>query len=366
VRCRLVLQAVLPTGTDCLRTFLLPKNYVEVWRHRKRTWVHNVDAVTALALSPDGAEMYSVSWDRSLKAWRMDTLRCVESVAASHDDAINAVAVSPDGCVFTGSADKTVKAWRRRLGQWKLALVGTMARHEAAVNALALGGAGGQVLYSGASDKTIIVWEGVAGGGGSMAATATLRGHAKAVLCLAAAGDVVCSGSADRTVRVWRRGATTAAGYTCLAVLDGHAAAVKSLAVVSKTGGDRDGSCDECFSAAVVCSAVLRRKDLEGECFLFMKTSKMCLLFLRVRGHLPCRASPGEPGKMSPYSRFRGRSTKFWAEILPPLQRAFLKCGPHNYWQVGPCYQRNIRVLPLPTSRPHYAPSFPRCHATQI
>jgi WD40 repeat protein len=257
VRCRLVLRAFLPTVTDCLRTFLLPKNYVEVRRHRKRTWVHHVDAVTALALSPDGADMYSVSWDRSLKAWRMDILRCVESVAAAHNDAINAVAVSPDGCVFTGSADKTVKAWRRRPGQRKLALVGTMARHEAAVNALALGGAGGQVLYSGACDKTIIVWEGVAGGGASMAATATLRGHAKAVLCLAAAGDVVCSGSADRTVRVWRRGVTTAAGYTCLAVLDGHTAAVKSLAVVSKTGGDRDGSCDECFSAAVVCSESL-------------------------------------------------------------------------------------------------------------
>lgn len=254
----LTVRAVLPTAADCLRTFLLPKNYVGVRRHRTRTWVHHVDAVTALAASPDGAEMYSVSWDRSLKAWRMvNGFRCVESVAAAHDDAINAVAVSPDGRVFTGSADKTVKAWRRRPGQsTKLALVSTMESHEAAVNALALGGVG-KVLYSGACDKTVVVWE-LAGGG--MAVSATLRGHTKAVLCLSTAGDVVCSGSADRTVRVWRRGAMTTAGYiyTCLAVLDGHAGAVKSLAVTSNTEGEHDGSRDECCSeAAVVCSGSL-------------------------------------------------------------------------------------------------------------
>jgi len=159
----LPLRAVLPTAADCLRTFLFPSNYVEVRRRhrRRRTWVHHIDAVNALALSPDGAEMYYVSWDRSLKPWRlMPSLRCVESVAPAHDDAINAVGVSGDGHVYTGSADRTIRAWRRRQpGRGgKLALVATMERHKAAVNALALG-ADGQVLYSGTCDKTVIVWE---------------------------------------------------------------------------------------------------------------------------------------------------------------------------------------------------------------
>ncbi|CAN6214408.1 unnamed protein product [Urochloa humidicola] len=252
---RLAVRAILPTTVDRLRTFLFPSNYVEVRRHHKTTWVHHADAVTALAVSPNGAEMYSVSWDRSLKAWRLPGLRCAESVAAAHDDAINAVAVSADGRVFTGSADGTVKAWLRGPGQRKLELVGTMERHSAAVNALALG-VGGRVLYSGACDRSVVVWEcGVGGGGMAMAATATLRGHTKAVLCLAAAGDVVCSGSADTMVRVWRRGAMAEAGYACLAVLGGHAGAVKSLALVSKLGADHDGSsCDGCGSAAHVCS----------------------------------------------------------------------------------------------------------------
>ncbi|KAF0903203.1 hypothetical protein E2562_025775 [Oryza meyeriana var. granulata] len=258
---RLALRAVLPTTADCLRMFLLPGSYVEVRRHKKRTWVHHVDAVTALALSPDGARMYSVSWDRSLKAWRLPSLRCAESVAAAHDDAINAVVAAPDGHVYTASADRTVKAWRRHPGQKKLSLVSVMERHSAAVNALALGGVGGRVLYSGACDRSVVVWEASGGGAdGRMVATVTLRGHAKAVLCLAAAGDVVCSGSADRTVRVWRRGAE---GYSCLAVLDGHGRAVKSLALVrGRAGCDRCCACDveessSCGCAALVCSGSL-------------------------------------------------------------------------------------------------------------
>ncbi|OEL20960.1 2,3-bisphosphoglycerate-independent phosphoglycerate mutase [Dichanthelium oligosanthes] len=265
---RLVLRAVLPTCVDRLRTFLLPWSYVQVRRHRWRTWVHHADAVTALAVSPDGALLYSASWDRSLKVWRLPGFRCVESVAPAHDDAINALAVSPDGHVYTGSADKTIKAWRRHPERKnKHVLVQTMERHRSAVNALALG-ADGKVLYSGACDRSIVVWERAgAGGDGRMEATGTLRGHKKAILCLAAAGDVVCSGSADRTVRVWRRGAENT-GYTSLALLEGHGAPVKSLVLVygrdrgSSTGGDSGGG------SALVCSGAL-----DGDGFNYIKES---------------------------------------------------------------------------------------------
>lgn len=254
-RPQLVLRAVLPTAVDRLRTCLLPWSYVEIRRHRRCTWVHHVDAVTALAVSPDGALLYSASWDRSIKVWRLPGFRCVESIAAAHDDAINALAVSPDGRVYTGSADKKIKAWTRGPGQRKHALVGTMERHRSAVNALALG-ANGKVLYSGACDRSVVVWESAGGGDGGMEATGTLRGHARAILCLAAAGELVCSGSADRTVRVWRRGGAENNGYTCLAVMESHGAAVKSLALV-RGGRDDDGSCSSEGSSALVCSGAL-------------------------------------------------------------------------------------------------------------
>ncbi|RCV32316.1 hypothetical protein SETIT_6G249200v2 [Setaria italica] len=109
-----------------------------------------------------------------------------------------------------------IKAWRRHPERRsKHVLVQTMERHRRR-----------------ASDRSVVVWE--RAGDGRMEATDTLRGHKKAILCLAAAGDVVCSGSADRTVRVWRR-RTENTGYTCLAVLEGHGApvtAVRSVALV--------------------------------------------------------------------------------------------------------------------------------------
>ncbi|CAN6246159.1 unnamed protein product [Urochloa humidicola] len=251
---RLFPRAVLPTCADRVRAFLAPWSYVQVRRHRWRAWVHHADAAAALAVSPDGALLYSASWDRSLKAWRLPGFRCAESLAGAHDDAVNAVAVSPDGHVYTGSADKKIKAWRRepdprRRRSTKHVLVQTMERHRSAVNALALG-LDGRVLYSGACDRSVVVWERAGGGGeGRMEATGTLRGHKKAILCLAAAGDVVCSGSADRTVRVWRRGAGCA-GYTCLAMLKGHGAPVKSLALMY--GRDQGGG-----GSALVCSGAL-------------------------------------------------------------------------------------------------------------
>ncbi|KAK3155236.1 hypothetical protein QOZ80_2BG0200650 [Eleusine coracana subsp. coracana] len=275
-RRRLVLRAVLPTACDRLRTCLVPWSYVEVRRHRHRTWVHHVDAVAALAVSPDGALLYSASWDRSLKVWGLPGFRCLQSVPAAHDDAINALVAAPDGHVYTGSADRRIRAWRRRPDpDQRLVLVVTMERHRSAVNALAIGGRDGRVLYSGACDRSVVVWErGGADDGGVMEATGTLRGHAKAILCLAAAGDVVCSGSADRTVRVWRRGqqgaenvssssSSAAGGYTCLAVLEGHGAAVKSLALVRSGGSSVEGESssggggEEGGGSVLVCSGAL-------------------------------------------------------------------------------------------------------------
>ncbi|XP_072953153.1 protein JINGUBANG-like [Typha angustifolia] len=246
------LLAVLPTVTDRILSLASPEKYVEVRRHKRCTWVHHVDAVSALALSHDAVFLYSVSWDRTLKVWRTSDFRCMESVGAAHDDAINAVAVSRDGYVYTGSADTKIKVWKQPHGERKHSLVSTLEQHRSAVNALALS-PDSFVLYSGACDRSVIVWEG-RGCGGQMAATGVLRGHKKAILCLATAGELVCSGSADRTVRLWRRGEDK--GYSCLAVLEGHGGAIKSLAVAGAAADFyTDGSSGhETNSAYFVCS----------------------------------------------------------------------------------------------------------------
>ncbi|KXG26570.1 protein JINGUBANG [Sorghum bicolor] len=257
---RLRLAAALPTVSDRLRRFPVPSNHVTVRRHHRRLWIEHADAVSGVAASADGRLLFSVSWDKTLKVWALPSLRCLQSLPA-HDDAVNAVAVAPDGTVYTASADKRVRVWATRRPDNKpppsrrgarggkkhhqYHLVATLSRHTAAVNAVAVG-CGGQALYSGGNDRCVLVWE-REDSASHMVAVGALRGHRRAVLSVACApGGLVVSGSADQTVRAWRR-AADGRGYACVAVIDGlHDAAVRSVAAApvppvqkrSRAGGD--------------------------------------------------------------------------------------------------------------------------------
>lgn len=217
--------ATLPTLGDRTVKLINPTNQVQIRRHKKCTWVHHVDTVSALALSRDESLLYSVSWDRTLKIWQTYDFKCLESVTNAHDDAINALAVSDIGHIYTGSADKRIKVWRKLPGDKKHSLVSTLEKHNSGINALALS-PDGSLLYSGAGDRSILVWE-KNDEDDNMKLLGALRGHTKAVLCLAAVGDLVFSGSADKTIRVWRG---VEGRYSCLAVLEGHHGPIKCLA----------------------------------------------------------------------------------------------------------------------------------------
>ncbi|KAG1347953.1 Protein JINGUBANG [Cocos nucifera] len=229
----------LPSLKDFLKSSINPSNYVEVRRHRNAVWLRHFDAVSCLALDEDAGLLYSGSWDKTLKVWRISDSKCLESINA-HEDAINAVAVAGfDGLVFTGSADGTVKVWRREWvkkgGATRHVAVQTLLRQESAVTALASLG----TVYCGSSDGLVNFWENRGGGGRRLAHGGVLRGHKMAVLCLAAAGSLVVTGSADKTLCVWRREKDGA--HTKLAVLDGHEGPVKCVAIEEDRSGGPAG-----------------------------------------------------------------------------------------------------------------------------
>ncbi|KAJ8475685.1 hypothetical protein OPV22_019412 [Ensete ventricosum] len=232
----------LPRFKDLLKNSINPCNYVEARRrhHSSAVWIRHTDAVSCLCLSEDQRLLYSGSWDRTLKVWRVEDLRCVESVNA-HDDAVNAVVIGHNGLVFTGSADGTVKVWRReelpkpagkkggkkQAGLTRHEPAVTLVRQDMAVTALAIDVAAG-LVYGGSSDGGISWWD-RGGVGGSGGCGGVLRGHKVAVLCLVAAGSLLFSGSADKTICVWRRDGGGA--HVCTSVLTGHSGPVKCLAV---------------------------------------------------------------------------------------------------------------------------------------
>ncbi|GAV75073.1 WD40 domain-containing protein [Cephalotus follicularis] len=226
----------LPNFKDSVQSSINPKNYVHVRRNRNVLRIRHFDAISSLSLNEEQGLLYSGSWDKTLKVWRISDSKCLESINA-HDDAINAVVAGFESMVFTGSADGTVKVWRRELHgrSTKHFLIQTLLKQENAVTSIAVNQST-DVIYCGSSDGLVNYWEREK----HLSHCGVLRGHKMAVLCVAAAGNLVFSGSADKKICVWRREVESGA-HACLSVLTGHTGPVKCLAIEE----DRDHQNDK-------------------------------------------------------------------------------------------------------------------------
>ncbi|XP_030521605.1 protein JINGUBANG-like [Rhodamnia argentea] len=239
--------ATMPTLGDRVLGLLVPEKQVQFRRHRRCAWASHADVVSGLALSRDASLLYSVSWDRSIKIWHTSDFRCLESVRDAHDDAINAVASSGDGRVYTGSADKKIKVWQKLEGDKNHSLVATLEGHGSGVNALALN-SDGSILFSGGRDRSIMAWE-KEDGGDRMVVVCVLLGHSKSILCLKVVSDLVLSGSADKTIRIWRGSEKS---YACVSVLNGHRGPVKCLTAAADCGSS-SSACFVVYSGSLDC-----------------------------------------------------------------------------------------------------------------
>lgn len=206
----------------------LPRKTSLLSFHKSKHTPKHRDSVTCLAYYHSEGLLYSGSHDRTVKAWRVSDTKCVDSFVA-HGDNINSILVNQDdGCLFTCSSDGSVKIWRRLYTEDSHTLTMTLKFQPSPVNALALSSSFNHCfLYSGSSDGMINFWEKERlcyrfNHGGF------LQGHHFAVLCLAAVGNMVFSGSEDTTIRVWRR-EEGSCYHECLNVLEGHRGPVKCL-----------------------------------------------------------------------------------------------------------------------------------------
>src|SRR5436189_2461885 len=66
--------------------------------------------VRAVAVSPDGAEALSGSFDSSAIRWSL-ARNAASQVLRFHDDAVNAVALLEDGRAVTAGADGRIAVW---------------------------------------------------------------------------------------------------------------------------------------------------------------------------------------------------------------------------------------------------------------
>ncbi|KAJ6392847.1 hypothetical protein OIU77_022348 [Salix suchowensis] len=206
----------LPTTKDYLGKFMKQSNYVQTRRHHQKLWIEHADSISCLTVY--NGLVYSGSWDKTLKVWRISDLKCLESIKA-HDDAINglgileghkdvslnSVIVSDDGkWVYGGGSDGFVLGWEGSYDfvSWKL--VSETKAHQVAVLCICL--AGNFCLV----DQLIrILAYGRERLFGKLSKVGVINGHEGPVKCLQASPNIVgggfllYSGGLDKSLRVW-------------------------------------------------------------------------------------------------------------------------------------------------------------------
>src|SRR5207248_11542 len=116
-------------------------------------WRHG-GPVLALAFSPDGKTLASVSGDGTLRLWEAATGKELRRFLG-HKGEVRCVAVAPDGnSLLTGGADGTARLWDVKMGKERAKLL----RVEEWVNAVAFAPKGG-LLAAGTDDGTVHLWD---------------------------------------------------------------------------------------------------------------------------------------------------------------------------------------------------------------
>jgi len=149
--------------------------------------------VRALAISPDGSQAVSGSFDTSAIRWSL-TRNVAEQVMRFHDGAVNAVVWLKDGRIVTAGADAHIAVWTQGKPEPDKVLDG----HSGPIVALAVS-PDGTMLASASWDHTVRLWP-LAGG-----APRVLEGNSQNVNGVAFSTDEseLVSAGYDATLRIW-------------------------------------------------------------------------------------------------------------------------------------------------------------------
>ncbi|XP_024395086.1 uncharacterized protein [Physcomitrium patens] len=177
----------------------LPRALIDVEECNVKTLQGHLDAVSSLCIC--GSYVISASYDKTLRVWSLSDYKTVQ-VFEGHEQRITAIAAhEASGLCFSGDYGGRIHAWNiASIGN--SASVTTWLEHQdwrfSGVASLAI--SNDEFLYSGSGDRTIKAWSTV-----DFQHVAMMEGHKDVVSTLMVDGQMLYSGSWDGTVRLWWR-----------------------------------------------------------------------------------------------------------------------------------------------------------------
>ena len=185
--------------------------------------------VTCLILSADGTEIFSGSYDGTVRRWLVQTGQFLQVYQdrKGHENGVTLFAVLPNGNIFSG-AFYSIKIWDRLTG----ACLQTLEGHTNWVIGLMLCTNGD--LVSASSDCSLRVWRaGNTVNDPYVCRQVVANAHSTWVRCVTTVPgtDDVISGGHDHAVKLWHR-ANPTADYICVRTFEGHTDSVTSVAVM--------------------------------------------------------------------------------------------------------------------------------------
>ena len=196
------------------------------WRCAHRSAIHS-SSVLCLC-SGAGSFVYCGSADCGVSQLKISgythtEVTLVKSVGAAHDAEVHAISACGDTFLATASADSTIRIWSvpQLAPLYSLRSGGRLGEslaHDGAVYALLCVN---RRLFSGGADRTIKAWDLQ-----TMDQEAAMLGHLSFVCALQAAAGYLYSASSDKTLAIWDLGT-----YARLRVLNGHRGGLYSLAL---------------------------------------------------------------------------------------------------------------------------------------
>ncbi|EMR91224.1 putative beta transducin-like protein [Botrytis cinerea BcDW1] len=250
---------VRTTFEKCIPPWIQKKPIVEpYWNAMLQTLEGHTSTVRSVAFSPDGKQVVSGSYDKTVRLWDTTTGLQIQPTLEGHTSTVTSVAFSPDGKqVVSGSYDDTVRLWDTATG---LQIQPTLEGHTNSVTSVAFSPDGKQVV-SGSDDDTVRLWDTATG----LQIQPTLEGHTKSVTSVAFSpdGKQIVSGSWDKTVRLW----DIATGLQIQPTLEGHTSTVYSVAFSSDGKQVVSGSDDKTVRLWDTTTGLQIQPTLEGHTY---------------------------------------------------------------------------------------------------